>query len=144
MSIHLTINNEKRSNPRSATPKKPFLFGDSSWGYDMYCGWKQGLGWGEKGSVKQTALSTKQTLDFNSHKNFGNIAWEHFLVQSLKSIILLNWCILQLVQVIYYDAYLRCATKSSSYFSLQPPPCSKIWLIYIKNLTKMIEIRRTS
>ena len=35
----------------------PFLFGDSSWGYDMSCGWKhrpfkglcwkQGLGWGE-------------------------------------------------------------------------------------------------
>ena len=36
----------------------PFFFGDSIWGYDMSCGWKQGLGWGEqlseKGSVKQT------------------------------------------------------------------------------------------
>ena len=50
MSIHLTIKNENRSNPRTTMPKKKraFLFGDSSWGYDMYCGGKQGLGWGEK------------------------------------------------------------------------------------------------
>ena len=47
MSIHLTIKNENRSNSRTATPKKKdlFLFGDSSLGYDMSCGWKQGLGW---------------------------------------------------------------------------------------------------
>ena len=57
-----------RSNPRTATPEK-FLFGDSSWGYDKSCGWKEGLGWGtdprvcgwceevsEKGSVKHTKV----------------------------------------------------------------------------------------
>ena len=43
--------------------RHPFLFGDSSWGYDtcMSCGWKEWLGWGEevseKGSVKQTTFS---------------------------------------------------------------------------------------
>ena len=46
-----------------------FLSGDSSWGYDMFCGWKQAwLSWGasiklsEKGSVKQTMYG--ETLDF--------------------------------------------------------------------------------
>ena len=40
----------------------PFLFSDSSCGYDtcMSCSWKEGLGWSEevseKGSVKQTML----------------------------------------------------------------------------------------
>ena len=35
--------NENRPNPRIATPeeKGSFLSGDSSWGYDMFCGWKQ-------------------------------------------------------------------------------------------------------
>ena len=55
----MTIKNENRSNP---SPRKKGCFGDSSWGYDMSCGWKEGLGcyqgWGEevseKGSVKQT------------------------------------------------------------------------------------------
>ena len=55
--------NENRPNPRTATPEKkgPFLSSDSSWGYDMFCGWKQAwLSWGEllseKGSVKQTSI----------------------------------------------------------------------------------------
>ena len=48
---------------RTVTRKKnPFLFGDSSWGYDESYGWKQGLGWGEtlseKGSVKQNMVLT--------------------------------------------------------------------------------------
>ena len=41
--------NENRPNPRTETPEeKTFFFGDSSWGYDMFCGWKQAwLSWGE-------------------------------------------------------------------------------------------------
>ena len=60
MSIHLTIKNENPSNARTATPEfclvihvVVMVVGDL-----MSCGWKQGLGWGEKlseeGSVKQT------------------------------------------------------------------------------------------
>ena len=45
--IHLilTIKNENCSNPRTTTPE---IFGDSSWGCDMSCGWTQGLGWDEE------------------------------------------------------------------------------------------------
>ena len=47
--------------------KRPFLSGDGSWGYDMFCGWKQGLGWheklSEKGSVKQTVSEAKMKKD---------------------------------------------------------------------------------
>ena len=58
--------NEYRPDPRTATPEEKrvivagdmfslvivagdmFLSGDSSWGYDMFCGWKQAwLSWGE-------------------------------------------------------------------------------------------------
>ena len=46
MSIHLAIKNENHSNPRTATPEIVF-FGESSWGYDMSCSWKQGLGFGK-------------------------------------------------------------------------------------------------
>ena len=56
--FHLVIS----SNPRTATPEETFLSGDS-WGYDMFCGWKQAwFSWGasiklsEKGSVKQTKI----------------------------------------------------------------------------------------
>ena len=33
--------------PETVTPDN-ILFGGSSWGYDMACGWKQGLGWCDK------------------------------------------------------------------------------------------------
>ena len=62
----LTIKNENRSNPRTATPKKKIIFGDSRWGYDtcISCGWKEGLGWSEedseKWSVKQTIAGSNQ------------------------------------------------------------------------------------
>ena len=45
-----TLKNENYPNPRTATPVKkvPFLSGDSSWGYDMFCGCKQAwLSWDE-------------------------------------------------------------------------------------------------
>ena len=35
MSSHLTIKNENRPNPRTATPEKKCA---SSWGYDLFCG----------------------------------------------------------------------------------------------------------
>ena len=38
----------------------PFFLGNRSWGYDLFCGWKQGLRWveelREKGSVKQSSV----------------------------------------------------------------------------------------
>ena len=41
----------------------PFLPGDSGWGNDLFCGWKQGLSWGEKlsekGSLKETNPHSK-------------------------------------------------------------------------------------
>ena len=47
--IHLTI--KYKNHPNLRTKKK----GDNSWRYDISCGWKQGLKWGEKGKyVKQT------------------------------------------------------------------------------------------
>ena len=45
---------------RQPEEKRPFLFSDNSWGYDMSNGWKQRLSWGEKlnikGAVKQTNI----------------------------------------------------------------------------------------
>ena len=57
--------------------KGPFLFGDCSWGYDMSCGWKEGLGWGkefsEKGSVKQTSASHTQWPLLNKSQSIFDI-----------------------------------------------------------------------
>ena len=51
--------NENRPNPKTATPEDKMdcdfrayflrvLSGDSSWGYDMFCGWKKAwFSWGK-------------------------------------------------------------------------------------------------
>ena len=52
-----------------------FLTGDSSWGYDLFCGWKQGLIWGEKlsekESVKQTSVSGAYSIPFENCSTLG-------------------------------------------------------------------------
>ena len=59
MSIHLTIKNKNRSNPRTATSEKK---GDSGWGYDMSCGWKQGLGWSEDWNLVKGVCEETSTI----------------------------------------------------------------------------------
>ena len=67
--------------------RRRFLFGDSSWGYDMSCGWIQGLGWdeklSEKESVKQTDVLvnrpvTSSTVLTSSCFHLNNIEVQHF------------------------------------------------------------------
>ena len=46
----------------------PFLFGDSSWGYDtcMSCDWKEGLGWGEEVSERWSVKQTTWMLELRN------------------------------------------------------------------------------